>query len=74
MDAKAREPMHTAYPDQVNAATFFSRERRRQRMIQFLEAFEQRSWRCTQETPFLFPLPKDDLREPALVSTEESAR
>ena len=66
--------MHPAYPEQVNPATFFSRERRRQRMLQFLEAFEHRSWRGAQETPFLFPLPKDDLRESTLVNSEEPAR
>jgi hypothetical protein len=58
-------PMQTSYPESMSPATFFSRERRRQRMLQFLEAFERRSWRCSADVPFLFPLPKDDLREPA---------
>ncbi len=31
-------------------------------MLQFLETFERRSWRCAHDIPFLFPLPKDDLR------------
>jgi hypothetical protein len=55
--------MQTAYPEQVSPATLFSRERRRQRMLQFLQAFERRSWRCAPEAPFLVPLSKDDLRD-----------
>ena len=55
--------MQTAYPDHVSPASLFSRERRRQRMLQFLQAFERRSWRCAAEVPFLLPLSKHDLRE-----------
>ncbi|WP_457795262.1 hypothetical protein [Horticoccus sp. 23ND18S-11] len=51
--------------------SLFSRERRRQRMIQFLETFERRSWRCAQEFPFLLPLSKDDLREPAVIRVND---
>jgi hypothetical protein len=54
--------MQTAYPEQISPATLFSRERRRQRMLQFLQAFERRSWRCAPEAPFLVPLSKDDVR------------
>jgi hypothetical protein len=61
--------MQTSYPESLSPATFFSRERRRQRMLQFLEAFERRSWRCSADVPFLFPLPKDDLREPAFIAS-----
>jgi len=55
--------MQTPFPETTKPATFFSRERRRQRMLQFLEAFERRSWRGAHESAFLLPLPKDDLRE-----------
>jgi hypothetical protein len=66
--------MQTPYPDQLYPATFFSRERRRKRMLQFLEAFERRSWHCASDVPFLLPLPKDDLREPAFVTSAERHR
>ena len=66
--------MQTPYPDQISPATLFSRERRRQRMLEFLQAFERRSWRCAQEIPFLFPLSKDDLREPIHNSATEESR
>ena len=55
--------MQTAYPPHTNSATLFSRERRRQRMLEFLEAFERRSWRCASEAPFVVPLSKSDLRD-----------
>jgi hypothetical protein len=65
--------MQTAYPEQITPATLFSRERRRQRMLQFLQAFERRSWRCAPEAPFLVPLSRDDLRtENSTVSNEIS--
>lgn len=54
--------MQTPSPEHFYPATLFSRERRRQRMLQFLEAFERRSWRCDPETPFLLPWSKADLR------------
>jgi hypothetical protein len=60
-------PMQTAYPEHIRPATLFSRERRRQRMLQFLQAFECRSWRCAQEAPF--PASKDDLRESAVITS-----
>jgi hypothetical protein len=60
--------MQTAYPEQITPATLFSRERRRQRMLQFLQTFERRSWRCAPEVSFLFPLSKDDLRESSAAS------
>jgi hypothetical protein len=40
-------------------------------MLQFLQAFERRSWRCEPEIPFLFPLSKDDLREPVFITSNE---
>jgi hypothetical protein len=55
--------MQTAYPEQISPTTLFSRERRRQRMLQFLQAFERRSSR-PQEMPFMVPPPKDELPAP----------
>lgn len=56
--------MQTTYPEQISPATLFSRERRKQRMLQFLQAFERRSWRCAPEMPFLVPVSKVDVRSP----------
>ena len=64
--------MQTAFSDQTLPATFFSRERRRQRMLEFLEAFERRSWQCASEVPFLFPLAREDLRESVHASADDS--
>jgi hypothetical protein len=61
--------MQTPYSDHLNPTHLFSRERRRERMLKFLEAFERRSWRCASEIPFLVPLSKDDMREAPLVTT-----
>lgn len=55
--------MQTLYPQKISPATLFSRERRKQRMLQFLETFERRSWRCASELPFLLPVSRADLRE-----------
>jgi hypothetical protein len=66
--------MQTPFPEPINPVTLFSRERRRQRMLQFLETFERRSWPCAQDFPFIFPLAKDDLREPSLTVHEEAHR
>ena len=63
--------MQTPYSTTIHPVSLFSRERRRQRMIQFLEAFERRSWRCAQEFPFLLPLSRDDLREPAVIPVND---
>ncbi len=48
--------------DTYSVATFFSRERRRQRMLEFLEKFERRSWPCEPESGFRFPFAREDLR------------
>lgn len=63
--------MHNPVNDHFSAATLFSRERRRQRMLQFLERFERRSWRCDPELPYLLPLTKSELREAALRTASE---
>ena len=55
--------MQTPYSDTFNPSHLFSRERRRERMLKFLETFERRSWRCAQEIPFLLPFSKADLRD-----------
>jgi hypothetical protein len=55
--------MQTPYSDLNHPPTFFSRERRRERMLKFLETFDRRSWRCASEVPFLVPLPKEDLHQ-----------
>jgi len=65
--------MQTPAPDHLSAAALFSRERRRQRMLQFLEMFERRSWRCEPELPYLLPLSKAELRETVLPSSEQGA-
>jgi hypothetical protein len=62
--------MQTPFADQSHPVTLFSRERRRQRMLRFLESFERRSWRCAAELPFLLPFSKGDLRESDLASGE----
>jgi hypothetical protein len=43
-------------------------------MLQFLQAFERRSWRCAPEMPFLVPLTKDDLRAPPASPSGEQQR
>jgi hypothetical protein len=58
--------------DPVSGTTLFSRERRRQRMLQFLEKFERRSWLCEPELPYLLPVSKSELPEVA-ASTERKA-
>ena len=64
--------MQTPYSDLRNPTTFFSRERRKERMLKFLEAFERRSWRCAGEFPFLVPVPKDDMRpQPVYAAGED---
>lgn len=58
--------MQTPYSDHINPTNFFSRERRRERMLKFLETFERRSWRCAPEFSFLVPLSREDLRSQPL--------
>jgi hypothetical protein len=66
--------MQTAYPEQISPATLFSRERRKQRMLQFLQAFERRSWRCAPEMPFLVPVSKVDVHGPVLQPINDTQR
>lgn len=65
--------MQTPFPEPTTpAATFFSRERRRQRMRAFLEAFERRSWECASDISLLFPFAKGETRESVYVSDARS--
>ncbi len=64
--------MQTPYSDPFQSPTFFSRERRKERMLKFLETFERRSWRCASEIPFLLPLPKSDLHEQSVFVSADS--
>jgi hypothetical protein len=54
--------MQPPISDTYSFATFFSRERRRQRMLEFLEKFERRSWPGEVESGFRFPFAREDLR------------
>ena len=63
--------MQTSYPEQINPATLFSRERRRRRMRQFLETFEGCPQPRAPENRVLLLVPKDDLREPRFATTAE---
>jgi hypothetical protein len=65
--------MQTPSTDPLYAAALFSRERRRQRMLQFLEAFDRRSWNCSPELPYLLPLVKHEFREATLGAHEHRA-
>jgi hypothetical protein len=65
--------MQTPATDPRSGAALFSRERRRQRMLQFLERFERRSWRCEPELPYLLPFAKAELHPADLRSTEQKA-
>ena len=66
--------MQTAYPDPFTPTTLFSRERRRQRMLEFLQAFERRSWSRDPDIPFLVPFSKVDLRESDVTPSSEPHR
>ena len=65
--------MQNPATDPASGATLFSRERRRQRMLQFLEKFERRSWPCEPELPYLLPVSKSELRDAAATRTEQKA-
>lgn len=64
--------MQTPFREPTPAATFFSRERRRQRMRNFLEAFEHGAWRRPSEISFLFPFTKSEMRESACANDSRS--
>ena len=64
--------MQTPFRDPVDTVALFSRERRRKRMLQFLETFERRSWSGDPEVPFILPMSTDDLRESAPVGPHDS--
>lgn len=54
--------MQAPHDPSLTTAILFSRERRRRRMLEFLETFERRSWPCAPELPFLVPWSKSDSR------------
>ena len=64
--------MQTPFRDPVDTVALFSRERRRKRMLQFLEAFERRSWSGDPELPFILQMSTDDLRESTPVGPHDS--
>jgi hypothetical protein len=64
--------MQTPFPEQTSTTTFFSRERRRQRMLQFLEAFERRSWPGESERPYLLPFSREQLGDAAIGHQERT--
>lgn len=65
--------MQTPATDQFSGAALFSRERRRQRMLQFLEMFERRSWRCEPELPYLLPLSRAEVREASSAAADDAS-
>ncbi len=66
--------MQTPFPNQVSAANLFSRERRKQRMLRFLQAFESRSWRCAAEFSFLVPVTKEAHRVQQIYPSSDARR
>lgn len=66
--------MQTAFPNYSRATELFTRERRKQRMLHFLETFDRRSWPATPDTPFLLPLSRADRNETMSVLRNLSAK
>ena len=62
MAAKHPQTMQAPCPENFSPVDLFSRERRKQRMLQFLEAFERRSWPGAHEATFIVPVSRADLR------------
>lgn len=74
MAAKHPESMQAPRPETFSPADLFSRERRKQRMLQFLEAFERRSWPGAREANFLVPVSRADVREAAAAERKSPRR
>lgn len=74
MAANYPESMQASYSDKLSPAHLFSRERRKQRMLQFLEAFERRSWPGAREANFLVPVSRADVREAARAERNPARR
>ncbi|MSU48146.1 MAG: hypothetical protein EXS37_03490 [Opitutus sp.] len=66
--------MQTSFPNYSRATELFTRERRRQRMLQFIETFDRRSWASDPEQALLLPFSKADIREPALAPHHRASR
>jgi hypothetical protein len=65
--------MQTPFPHHTDPSTLFSLERRRQRMREFLEAFDRHSWRITPELPVVLPVNASARHETPL-SADDSVR
>ena len=65
MAAKHPQTMQAPCTETFSPVDLFSRERRKQRMLQFLEAFERRSWPGAHEATFIVPVSRADMRDTA---------
>ena len=74
MAANDPKSMQAPCPEKFSPANLFSRERRKQRMLQFLEAFERRSWPGAREANFLVPVSRADVREAARTERNPARR
>ena len=74
MAANDPKSMQAPCPENFSPANLFSRERRKQRMLQFLETFERRSWPGAHEANFLVPVSRADVREAALAERNSARR
>ena len=66
--------MQAPCPETFSPADLFSRERRKQRMLQFLEAFERRSWPGAHEANFIVPVSRADMRDADLAERSSAGR
>ncbi len=66
----SRGTMQTPFPHHTDPSTLFSLERRRQRMREFLEAFDRHSWRITPELPVVLPVNASVASESSLSATD----
>ena len=58
--------MQTPFPPHTDPSTLFRLERRRQRMREFLAAFDRHSWRVTPELPFAIAANENEAPTPSL--------
>ncbi|MEN9632437.1 MAG: hypothetical protein RL077_841 [Verrucomicrobiota bacterium] len=54
--------MHHALTEHPSSIELFTRERRKQRMLQFLERFDRRSWSKNPDVPFLLPFSAPEVK------------
>ena len=74
MAANDPKTMQAPCPETFSPADLFSRERRKQRMLQFLEAFERRSWPGAHEATFIVPVSRADMRDLAAADRNPARR